>query len=377
MQRINERKNKITLSFQKGSIKIGAVILLYSIIMTALFSVAFFWFQTYFNQMPLTGTEGAFYFLDTVDAVNIARTNELQVQADRVVTLEAIDTLYATEFTNRLPYMLGILSVIVLISALVLWTLIKGIQGKEMRHIVKKLESIDRDGTSVKVDPALSEVYDDIKQKFNENLEDYKRLNTYLSHEQKNTLAILRSQLEIDQKLDYVQTLDIVSSGIDDILTLSEVHDDTLETVVDLALECAQVCDSYKAVSDQIIFSFDENANMTIKAKPRWIYRAISNLIDNAIKFGNDKPIHVDVYTRKNTVIVCVKDEGIGIDAEKLDRIFNHRYRVGELNNDGYGIGLSLVQHVCNLCDGFVWVESNKAMGTTFYLSFKAYNGNC
>ena len=377
MQLINRKKEKIELSLQSMSFKISAVILVYTIGMTAIFSIAFILFQNDFEQTPLTSTEGAFYMLTASDAVNIAKSSAIQVQNDRVVSISAIDALYASVFTNRLPYMMGILGVLVLMSAVILWSILKSIQGKEMRHIVKKLELIEIGGQSIKVDPALSIVYDNIRQRFDDNLDDYKRLNVYLSHEQKNALAILRAQLEIDHKEAYIKSLDVVSNGIDDILTLSETHDPSFESTVDLAMACATVCDSYRSLTDQIVFRFDENANTIIKAKSRWIYRAISNLIDNAVKFGLNKAILVDVYSTHGTVIVRVSDEGIGIETEKLEQIFEHSYRVGELKSDGHGIGLSLVRHVCNLCEGFVWVESEKNKGTTFYLSFKEYNGNC
>jgi signal transduction histidine kinase len=376
MQLINQKKEKIELSLQRMSFKIGAVILAYTIGMTAIFSIAFILFQNDFKQTPFTSAEGAFYMLDASDAVNIANTSSIQIQTNRVVSISAIDALYTTVFASRLPYMMGILGVIVLISAIVLWSILKSIQGREMRHIVRKLELTGIGGQSIKVDPALSIVYDNIRRRFDENLEDYKRLNVYLSHEQKNTLAILRAQLEIDQRDAYIKSLDVVSNGIDDILTLSETHDPSFESTVDLAMACATVCDSYRTLTDQIDFRFDENANTIIKAKSRWIYRAISNLIDNAVKFGLNKAVHVDVYSQHGTVIVRVSDEGIGIEAEKLEQIFEHSYRVGELKRDGHGIGLSLVRHVCNLCDGFVWVESEKHIGTTFYLAFKEYNGS-
>ena len=76
---------------------------------------------------------------------------------------------------------------------------------------------------------------------------------------------------------------------------------------------------------------------------------------------------------KHKSVIIIVKDHGIGISEEKQNQIFNHNYRINELNKDGYGIGLSLVSHVCDLCQGFVTVESKMQEGTTFYLSFPVY----
>ena len=70
------------------------------------------------------------------------------------------------------------------------------------------------------------------------------------------------------------------------------------------------------------------------------------------------------------SVVVKVSDHGIGICEEEQEKIFQHHYRIQELKKDGYGIGLSLVQHVCDLCGGFVYVESTPHVETSFYLSF-------
>lgn len=119
-----------------------------------------------------------------------------------------------------------------------------------------------------------------------------------------------------------------------------------------------------------ITFIFDEDADTEIIAKERWIYRAVANLVSNAVKYGEGKPIEVKVENKKHSVIVSVKDNGIGISPEAQEKIFNHRYRINELNKDGYGIGLSLVSHVCDLCGGFAAVESELGVGSVFYLSF-------
>lgn len=109
---------------------------------------------------------------------------------------------------------------------------------------------------------------------------------------------------------------------------------------------------------------------MVIMAKERWIKRAVSNLLDNAIKYGDGKLVEVVVKRKHHSIIITVSDHGIGISEKKQAEIFNHQYRVNELNKDGYGIGLSLVSHVCELCNGFVIVDSEEGKGSTFYLSF-------
>ena len=72
-------------------------------------------------------------------------------------------------------------------------------------------------------------------------------------------------------------------------------------------------------------------------------------MIDNAVKYGSEKPIAVFVQTRHGSVIITVQDHGIGIPLERQEQIFQNRYRVHQLKRDGYGIGLSLVAPAATL----------------------------
>ncbi|MDR0885292.1 MAG: HAMP domain-containing histidine kinase [Clostridiales Family XIII bacterium] len=224
-------------------------------------------------------------------------------------------------------------------------------------------------------DKALVAAYARVEELIEENVQDYKRLQFYLSHEQKNNIAILRANPSVSKNDDEMRILDRLSDSIEDVITLSDTDsstdagiDSSLE-VVDVSLICAEACDAYRNLA-QISFDFDEDGDYDILAKERWIYRAVSNLLDNAIKYGLGSSIEVVVRSMNHSVVVSVHDHGVGISQDKLDKIFSHRYRVRELNRDGYGIGLSLVSHVCDQAGGFAYVESSEATGTTFYLSF-------
>jgi signal transduction histidine kinase len=164
--------------------------------------------------------------------------------------------------------------------------------------------------------------------------------------------------------------LDRMTDSIDDILTLSNNSEDLSTEVVDVSLICAEVCDAYKKNYPNLLFAFTEDQPTLIHGRDRWIYRAVSNLVDNAIKYGEGKLVTVTISNQKGSVIIEVKDQGIGIPQEKQASIFSHQYRVQGLKQDGYGIGLSVVSHVCDLCRGFVYLESEEKNGSSFYLSF-------
>ena len=83
--------------------------------------------------------------------------------------------------------------------------------------------------------------------------------------------------------------------------------------------------------------------------------------------------IELACYNEKNTVIFTIKDNGIGIDAENLPRIFDRFYRVDKARarkSGGNGIGLSLVKFLTETFNGHISVTSEINKGTTFTLIF-------
>ncbi|HYE18463.1 MAG TPA: ATP-binding protein [Tepidisphaeraceae bacterium] len=112
----------------------------------------------------------------------------------------------------------------------------------------------------------------------------------------------------------------------------------------------------------------------TLKGNADYVERAVSNLIDNAIKYTPDGgTVHVRTYATVAHVFVEVTDNGLGIPAEDIPRIFERFYRVDRSRSrdmGGTGLGLSIVKHVAQVHGGCVDVESTPGKGSTFRLKF-------
>jgi signal transduction histidine kinase/tetratricopeptide (TPR) repeat protein len=102
--------------------------------------------------------------------------------------------------------------------------------------------------------------------------------------------------------------------------------------------------------------------------------QALINLLDNAVKFSPDKKeIHVHLSTDEENVILEVKDKGIGIPQDELDKIFEKFYQGKNALKQtvkGAGLGLTLVKHTVEAHGGRVSVKSKVGEGCTFSLIF-------
>jgi two-component system phosphate regulon sensor histidine kinase PhoR len=109
-----------------------------------------------------------------------------------------------------------------------------------------------------------------------------------------------------------------------------------------------------------------------IAGNPEYVERAVSNLIDNAIKYTPEQgKIDVAVTRDNGSVIVEVADNGIGIPPEDLSRIFERFYRVDRSRSrdmGGTGLGLSIVKHVAQAHGGSIDVASTLGTGSRFRL---------
>ena len=110
-----------------------------------------------------------------------------------------------------------------------------------------------------------------------------------------------------------------------------------------------------------------------IKGDPFKLEQMFINLIDNAIKYTKEGEVTVSLKKVDKKVIVSVRDTGIGIPKEHLDRIFERFYVVDKSRSKklgGTGLGLSIVKHIVLLHNGKINVKSTVGKGTEFIITF-------
>ena len=110
----------------------------------------------------------------------------------------------------------------------------------------------------------------------------------------------------------------------------------------------------------------------TVNGDEKLLTMLFQNLIGNAIKYNDKKPpkIHISAKEENNQYVISIKDNGIGIKQEHLDRIFTIFQRLHAKDEyDGTGIGLAIAQKIIHQHHGEIWVESEPCEGTTFYFT--------
>lgn len=121
----------------------------------------------------------------------------------------------------------------------------------------------------------------------------------------------------------------------------------------------------------KIIFELEAD-HFVLNADKMHIENVVYNLIENAIKYSEQSPeIRVETFNKDKYVCLTVKDNGIGMDINEVDKIFNKFYRIptGKTHNvKGFGLGLSYVKDIVLAHKGKINVTSEKNKGSTFVI---------
>ena len=109
---------------------------------------------------------------------------------------------------------------------------------------------------------------------------------------------------------------------------------------------------------------------MVAMGDPAEVDILVTNLVSNAIKYGDCKPIDVVVAGEADSAVVTIRDRGLGIAAGDHERIFGRFERAASSRHyGGIGLGLWIVKQIIDALGGTVTVESHPGDGSTFSFS--------
>ena len=259
-------------------------------------------------------------------------------------------------------------------------------------------------GTSNPFKMINKQILDYAKNKENE-IKKVKKLEIYrkefianISHELRTPIFIAQSCIHTlldggisDEKVNIkflkksAIMLDTLNILLQDLLTLSLLESKTIiiqPSVFNLSdlirqvieeLEEEELEEEAKKRKIQILYNGLSKKKLNVYADKHKIKQVLFNLIQNGIKYGKENGlVKISLMDERKDIYVCIKDNGVGIFSEHLDRIFEQFYRMDKSRSKGLGgtgltgLGLAIVKHILEIHNKKIDVKSKIEKGTTF-----------
>jgi two-component system CheB/CheR fusion protein len=180
------------------------------------------------------------------------------------------------------------------------------------------------------------------------------------------------------QGLDYLARIhrgsEKMTHLIDDLLHLSRVSRQDMEkTEVDLSLIAASIISDMRETDPERSVEVSIEKDLTSQADRRLIELVLSNLLGNAWKFTSktENPrIEFGAFEQEGKTVYFIRDNGAGFDPNYVDKLFRPFHRLhSEIEFEGTGIGLTIVDRIIRRHGGTVWAESDIGKGATVYFT--------
>jgi GAF domain-containing protein/anti-sigma regulatory factor (Ser/Thr protein kinase) len=231
----------------------------------------------------------------------------------------------------------------------------------------------------------LAEAYEELKE--SDRLKD--ELVQNVSHELRTPLTFVKGYVDLlmdgdrglltPEQQEYLQIVadktDDITRIIEDIITLQRIDAGNLqlETVSMVDMIQTAVAGHHMVAEKKglMVRMASSSSNGLVRIDKGRINQVLDNLIGNAIKFSPDGgEITVRLTEQEEAVCVSVTDQGIGMAADKHQRIFERFYQIDGSSRrrfGGTGIGLAIVKRIIDAHQGKIWVESEPDKGSSFF----------
>jgi signal transduction histidine kinase len=217
------------------------------------------------------------------------------------------------------------------------------------------------------------------------------KLLSTVCHELRTPLAIIRgyttllldydSRLKNGEKREYVESIDKATSRlvelVDHILDVSRLKsgllklEKTLISVSKLTREA--VAEARLRATRHTIRLEPNNVLPRVRVDAKRIRQVMDNILDNAVKYSaKDTEIIVSVVPQEEELLISVSDQGVGIPASDLERVFERLYRVEHQAmpcSNGIGLGLAICRGLVEAHGGHIWLESAEGKGSTVFFT--------
>lgn len=208
----------------------------------------------------------------------------------------------------------------------------------------------------------------------------------HASHELRNPLTAILGQTEIAQAKERsveeyrnaLKKVELEASRLDTLvnglLKLAKTDFDSKGLVVDIIrvdqiiIEIMEDLDIAIPENKVKLYFEDlpeDERQLTVSGSETLLKVALSNILENACKFSNNKGVTLKILTDDSHILLTIRDEGVGIPTDELKNIFEPFYRGSNVRNvEGFGFGLPLAYRIITLHNGEIRVSSQENKGT-------------
>jgi len=239
-----------------------------------------------------------------------------------------------------------------------------------------------------KLDPNKDLIFKDVSEAFNKMSDELSQIEILrsdfianFSHECRTPINSICNYAELldepsltpEEKKEFVNIIISESKRLnklsDSILQLANIgvktiHFDITEFRMDELLKEIIVEHDNEIGELNFNYAIDE---VTIKAREIHIYQIINNLLNNAIKYTKTK-IFISLHEDNNIVKFIISDDGIGMDENTINHIYDVAFQADKSHNNGCGLGMSIVKKIIDLENYELEILSELDKGSTFIL---------
>ena len=203
---------------------------------------------------------------------------------------------------------------------------------------------------------AVTAAFNALRLRVTAMLSEKDRMLGAIGHDLRTPLAALRVRIESveddDDRTRMAETIDEMSQTLDDILSLARLGRPSEPPVeVDLGALVEAVVEDFRDLEAPVTFA--EPPRLPIRLRPALMRRAVRNLIENAIKYGQEADVSLDIAPA--AVAVVIRDSGPGIPEDRLADVFDAFTRLETSRNrdtGGAGLGLALARAIVREAGG-------------------------
>ena len=262
--------------------------------------------------------------------------------------------------------------------------------GKQMGEIqIKNLQTPIVSGNADNEIAQLTNAFNKMLSRLGTNFAEQKQFSANAAHELRTPLAVIRTRLEVLGKSNTVEIeeykdtiamittqIDRLSHVIDVLLEMTELKSAEKTDHISLADMVEEILYDLAAIAEARGITVVQTAgNAEIIGNDTLIYRAIYNLIENAIKYNRDGgKVIIAIEAQENLAVVRISDTGSGIEKSEWEHIFEPFFRIDKSRSrsmGGAGLGLALVREIAKEHSGNAKVVKSSTEGTTIELSLQ------